>query len=151
MRVTSPSASNLFAALAIISFGGYIVWEGSSYGFGSLQRMGPGFFPIVIGFFLVAIGIVLGLEAAARRGAKGAKIDVPLRSMLTIVAGLAAFALLVRWLGLVPATISLVVLSLLAERKRSWRLIVGLSLALSAIGYFVFGLAFRMSLDPFWW
>jgi hypothetical protein len=101
-----------------------------------------------IGTFLVVIGIVLVLEALQ---ARKVRLDISLRALLAIGAGLGAFALLAQTAGLVPATVALVILSRLAEPERSWREVAGIALALSAVGYFVFDLGFRIPLDPFWW
>ena len=148
MRPQSIISGEFLAALGVIAFGGYILWQATGYDFGEPARMGPGFFPVAIGSFLVIIGLFLVVEAI---GKPYEKLEISIRPIVAISAGLIAFALLMPRLGLVPATVTLVVLTLLAEEARRWKLVAGLAISLSAIGYFVFEIGFGIPLKPFWW
>jgi putative tricarboxylic transport membrane protein len=148
MRPSSINSGEFLAALGVVAFGCYILWQATGYDFGEPARMGPGFFPVAIGSFLVIIGLFLVVEAI---GKSAAEMEISVCAIAAISAGLVAFALLMPRLGLVPATVTLVVLTLLAEENRSWKLVAGLAVALSAIGYFVFNVGFGIPLRPFWW
>lgn len=148
MRLASRNIGDVLVALGFVGFGAFVLLEAVDYEFGTPARMGPGFFPVGIGAFLVIIGLALVLEALQ---ARKTKFDISMRAVLAIGSGLGAFAVLAGTAGLVPATVALVALSRLAEPTRSWLRVAGLALALSAIGYFIFHLGFRIPLNPFWW
>lgn len=131
-----------------VLLGAYIVWQASFYPIGTLTRMGPGFFPIIIGVALIVLGVALMAEVAR---SEAPPPELPVRAIGFVAAGLTGFAIMVDRVGLVPATLVLVVLALLADERPSWKLIAGVSAGLMAIGYFIFHLAFRIPFEPFRW
>jgi hypothetical protein len=148
----TPSRSLNFweigAALVVFALGAFMVWEGSHYPFGSLTRMGPGFFPIVLGLVLMGFGAALVVEV---RHLQTPAPDFRLRSFSFIVAGLIAFAFMLDRFGLVPATIALIVLSALADRPVRPRAIAGTAVVVAAMAYFVFLRGFGLQLQAFVW
>ena len=52
------------AALLLGLFGLYVIVQGSGYEMGSLRRMGPGFFPVMIGSVLLLFAVLLVLEVS---------------------------------------------------------------------------------------
>ncbi len=92
--------------------------EGRRYAVGTLLRMGPGYFPIVLGALLVALGAALAIFGFARR-AQPAHREFLWRPVVMIPAGIAGFAHAITHLGLAPATFVLVVVSSLSEKHVS--------------------------------
>ena len=134
-------AGALFMA---IGAGGFFV--ALSYPFGTIQDMGPGFFPRVLGVILMAFGgvtIVRGLRSGDRvEGAWGWK---PL-AMLSV--SLLAFGWLMEHAGLIPAMVVLVVISAAAGKEFRWGevAVLAVALCLLAVGIFVWGLGLPFDL-----
>lgn len=137
-------AGLLFMALGTI---GFVV--ALSYPFGSLQEMGPGFFPRVLGVILAGLGIVTlvrGLRSGER--VEGAWSWLPL---LLLSASLVAFGWLMERFGLLPALVVLIVTSARAGKEFRWRETVVLTvvLCLMAVAIFVWGLGLPYALLSF--
>ena len=125
-------ASLVIAALFIVpSF---------KYGLGTPQRMGPGFFPFVLGIILAIIGLAILVPALKRP-----EVRPPIfwRPATAIFAGIAAFALIVEPFGLVPAVWATIVLTSLGDKNFKPKRVAILALAVSAAAclIFIYGLA----------
>ena len=117
----------------------------SQYPLGTLNRMGPGMFPAILGVVLAILGALIALQALRRRGTRP---DIRVFSPLFVLGGVAAFALLVGPFGLIPAILAITVISSLAElriRPASLAMLC-LALCLIAPAVFVLGLGLRISL-----
>jgi hypothetical protein len=134
----SPLADWLVAA-AVIAFGAFVIWEGSSYPIGTARSMGPGYVPVALGVLLVLVG--LGL-AFSRDGHDDGGEPFALRPFIFISLGMLGFGLTLERFGLVPATVILIALSSLSSRSTRPLAVVGLIVALCTIGavIFVYGL-----------
>jgi len=80
---------------------------------GSGRRMGPGMFPVAIGIILALFGIAIMIPAFFRQGTFE---EIEIRSTLAVLSSIAAFAMVIRPYGLIPAIAALVVVATLAER-----------------------------------
>ncbi|MBW6390079.1 tripartite tricarboxylate transporter TctB family protein [Billgrantia antri] len=125
----------LGAALLLGLLGLYIIWQGSSYDIGSLRRMGPGFFPIMVGSVLLLFSVLLAAEQW--RTEKEQDFWIP-RPILMISAGFVAFAALLERTGLVPATLALVMLVSLSEKPVRPLAAIATAVCLSVLGVSVF-------------
>lgn len=137
-------AGLLFMALGAI---GFVV--ALSYPFGSLQEMGPGFFPRILGVMLVGFGIatlIKGLRSGEQ--VEGAWSWLPL---LLLAASLIAFGWLMERFGLLPALVVLIVTSARAGKEFRWKEVVVLTVVLCvmAVAIFVWGLGLPYSLLSF--
>lgn len=116
---------------------------------GTLSRMGPGYFPMALGWLLAALGLVILLSSL--RGAL-VRLPVPvvgLRPLAAVFGSLLIFGVLVEPFGLVPATMGLTAVAVFAERKPPLRRSILLAIALSVIAWLVFSVALQMSLPAF--
>lgn len=135
-------------ALCVILIGALVIWEGSSYDIGTATRMGPGYFPVVLGGIVVLFGVALFYNA------RTSLLDaprIPYRAIIAISAGVIAFGALVERIGMIPAVISLVLLSSLAEERPRPVTIAVLAAGLSLFAYLVFILGFRLPVRPLQW
>lgn len=137
-------AGLLFMALGAI---GFVV--ALSYPFGSLEEMGPGFFPRVLGVILIGFGIVTlikGLRSGEQ--VEGAWAWLPL---LLLSVALIAFGWLMEHFGLLPALVFLIVTSALAGKEFRWKetAVLTVVLCLMALAIFVWGLGLPYSLFSF--
>lgn len=136
------------AALLLGLLGLYVIVQGSGYDMGSLRRMGPGFFPVMVGSVLLLFAVLLVLEVWHSEKEKDFWIPRPL---LTICAGFVAFGALLDRAGLVPATVAMVVLVSLAEKPLRPMATVATAIGLSVLGVLVFIYGFGLPLDAFAW
>ncbi len=133
-----PSRSqDLIGGLLSIAFGLFALVTASSYPMGSLLRMGPGFFPSVLAVLITLLGLALVASALRPRPA-GFAVQIRFRPIISIGCGIVVFALLLERTGLIPATLALVVVSSLAERRWRPQRAITLALAMAALVYVVF-------------
>lgn len=140
MRVFGFDAMNLIGALAVLAGGVALIVGGASYPVGTVGRMGPGFFPIVVGVFLVLVGTGLVLES---RTVETTNQPIRLVPVAAVFAAILWWGLTIERLGLVPSTVGLVVLASLAQRRPSVKMIVWTAVFLAAfgVGVFIWGLS----------
>lgn len=99
----------------LIVGGLFFTWYASThYDLGTLRRMGPGMFPSALGVALALFGGLIAVPAIFREGVPPV---VRIWTPLFVLAGVAAFAMTIRPFGLIPAILSVVIISSLAELK----------------------------------
>ena len=139
----------------LLAFGLFVLIGGLSYYRGTLRAMGPGYFPVLLGGTLCITALLIVIEDVAM----GIRTGEPLpkftwgsaKSVLYPLAGVLAFALTVREVGFVPATISCALLAGLGHpgnRPVEIVIIASLVSALTSI-IFVFALGIPVRLFAF--
>jgi hypothetical protein len=146
--VRLPRSKDFYAGLIFIAFGLVALIVGRDYTMGTAVRMGPGYFPTMLGWLLCFMGVVV-----SSRGILGAEDPVErsaLRPFLVIVA-LVAFAVALQPLGLVIAIVLLIVISALAGHEFHWgeTLILAVILVVMSLVVFVWGLGLQFKVWPF--
>lgn len=140
---------DFWAGVLFVSVGLAAVVLGRRYPFGTTAAMGPGYFPRVLGGLLVALGLVTtarSLRPAAAAVAVGA---VRARPLVLVLASVVAFGVALPKLGLVVASMLVVVVSRTAAPGFRWGevLVFGAGLTVFCCAVFVWGLKMPM---PFW-
>ena len=103
---------------------------------GRATEMGPGYFPTILASILLLLSILL--LAKALIGERVALGRVETRSLAMVTAGIVLFGLTVRDVGLISATVAVVVVSSFASRDCSWRNIALLTAGLCGFAVLVF-------------
>ena len=139
---------DFYSGLIFIAFGVAAIAIGSNYALGTAARMGPGYFPRILGIMLVVLGAALSLRALRLQGS-----PVPAwkwRPTLIVLGSVILFGLIVNYVGMVLSTIILIVLSSAAshEFRPKEALISGVLLAALAVGVFVIGLKLQLPIWP---
>ena len=115
---------------------------------GSTMRMGPGYFPMVLGVLLA----LLGLTACIRGlGIKGERIEsVRFRPLLLILGSVGIFAIAIESAGIIMSTVLTVVLAAAASPEGRPREVVYLLVVLLAlaVGVFTYALGLPFKLMP---
>ena len=132
----------LFAAFGLAAIG-----IGASYPVGTAARMGPGYFPRALGIILIVLGAIQVLDAFRKPGAPIAMKD--LRPLLIVLGSVVVFGLAVVPLGLVLATILLIVISSTASHEFRWKEAVISSVLLAAFTVLAFSKGLQLQL-PVW-
>lgn len=135
---------DVIAGVSLVVFALFFLIPGLSYGIGTFSRMDTGSYPVALSVILIGIGIVIAIGGVTRGKEQTVGFDLAkARSIFFITASIAAFAMLIERLGLIPATVAVVVLSSLAEEK--FRPVI--TAMLSAIVAFLIWLIFKVGLS----
>lgn len=85
---------------------------------GTAGKMGPAYFPTILGSLLALIGATVVIRSFVRVGEAVGKFYI--REIILILSAVVLFGALMRGAGLVPAVVVLVVLSAYASPKFKW-------------------------------
>jgi hypothetical protein len=133
----------IFAAIGA----GTLVY-GSKYTLGAAARMGPGYFPRILGILLIALGAILALRALRLEGPPIAKWK--LRPIVIVLGSVVLFGLIVQKLGVAISTVILILLASTASQEFRLKeaLISGVLLAALSVGVFIVGLKLQLPIWP---
>lgn len=115
---------------------------------GTLARMGPGYFPALVGGLLILCGLMILIPALLRAGPMP---HIEFRPLFWISISTLAFALLLIPFGLIPAVIAQSLLSGMADRKLSWAKSLLLSGGLAILATLIFRVGLGMTVSAFSW
>jgi Tripartite tricarboxylate transporter TctB family len=134
MRVRN--AKDLLAGCLFLAFGLAFLFAAQEYQLGTARRMGPAYFPVVLSFILIFIGLLTGARAFLVAGTSFR--DVAGKPLALVTASVALFGLIVQGAGLAIATIVLVLVSAFASASFRPLATILLALALAAFCTLVF-------------
>ena len=120
----------------------------AGYQMGSSVRMGPAYFPVVLGGMLAALGLMVLIDSLVEEGPKVAKFHF--RPLLFIAVSSLAFAYLLKPLGLVLASVALVFISAYGGHEFKWKevAIMSVVLVIFSVVVFVKGLSLPFPVCP---
>ncbi len=118
---------------------------GSQYDFGTTARMGAGFFPVVLGWTLAVLGLLVAIPAWWRRGTR---IQFDGGSLFWCVLSLLLFAFTLHLLGVVLASFLTALLSL-SPVAMHWRTRLAVSAVVALLTTLIFPIGLQMIL-PIW-
>jgi Tripartite tricarboxylate transporter TctB family len=107
---------DFWSGLMLIVIGGGALIIARNYQFGSSLRMGPGYFPSVLGALLVMFGVYFVIQGL-RSGGEKLTGSWSLRALIILPLSLVLFGLLIDRAGFVPALIALIVGSAAASKQ----------------------------------
>lgn len=140
---------DIVGGMVLVLLGLGFSWYASShYDMGTIRRMGPGMFPAGLGVLLAGFGALQAIPAVFRTGTMP---EIRIWSPLFVLAGVAAFAVLVRPFGLMPAVLAVTVISSFAELKVRPLSLVLLAAALCLLSWLVFVVGLGMPVALFRW
>ncbi|HYD56907.1 MAG TPA: tripartite tricarboxylate transporter TctB family protein [Burkholderiales bacterium] len=147
MQIKSPK--DFWAGLMFITFGlFFVVWALYNYQMGSAVRMGPAYFPAVLGGLLTLLGTIVLSQSFAISGPRVPTINF--RPLIMILAGCLVYGYSVKPLGVVVSTGLLVFMAALGGHEFKWKEvgILYVFLALFSVLVFVKGLGLPFPLWP---
>ena len=142
------SPKDLLAGLLFIAVGIAAIALAANYTLGTAARMGPGYFPRILGILLITLGAVLALRSLKLRGA--ALPGWKWRPVIVVLGSVVVFGLIVTRVGLVLSTVLLIAMASAAshEFRPKEAAISGLLLAALVVGVFVVGLKLQLPIWP---
>jgi Tripartite tricarboxylate transporter TctB family len=151
---------DLLGGLLLFVVGIAAILEGRTYDIGTLTRMGTGFFPVVLGGVLAALGGLIALSAL-RSSSPAVDPFMPptailemantpsLRGFVAIVLSIVAFIVLGKFFGLAPAAFFTVFISALGDRTSTIKRAAILAVILTVFALVVFSYLLQIQLPVF--
>ena len=138
---------DLLTGLLFLGFGALGLWAGRALTLGTAAAMGSAYFPRIVCWLLIAVGLAVGGLGLFRARET---ISIPnLRPLLVILASIVGFAFVAEYFGFVAASIWLLVIGCFADRDSKWREVILLAAGLTVFGALVFIVALGVQM-PVW-
>lgn len=147
MKIKSPK--DFWAGLMFIVSGLFFaLWAMEFYQMGTAVRMGPAYFPAMLGGLLTVLGVMIVASSLAIEGAKVPRFNF--RPLILVTVATIAYGYLMKPLGLVAATAALVYISALGGHEFKWKevTILFVLLIIFSILVFVKGLTLPFPICP---
>lgn len=156
MRINNQP--DFYCGLMFLVTGIAFAWGATNYNLGEAARMGPGYFPFLLGILMALIGVVVALKALSISNATEEKIGQwAWRPLTYVIAANVVFGLLLAGLpaiglpafGLIVAIYFLTFVASMAQADWSFKATLLLATALAIGSYLVFVLALKLQF-PVW-
>lgn len=148
MRTRNPK--DTYAGLVFVLFGAAAMIFSLRLNIGTAAKMGPGYFPFVLGGILCVLGIVIGLQSLlwTKEVKKGPSLHW--KPLVLVLFSVVLFGLLLRPLGLLLSTLLMIVVSSAAshEFRIKEALLNACALAFVVLMIFVYFLEFQVPVWP---
>ena len=137
---------DFWAGIFYIGLGAIGMWMARDYPFGSALRMGPGYFPSVLGGMMIAFGVAVLLMGVKNN--EKIKPGFSWRALIVLPIATVAFGVTMEEAGFIPALLLLIPISAAASKEFQWLevtlLTVGLTIMSLAIFIWGLGLPYPM-------
>ena len=143
---------DFLAGLLFIVLGGLAVALARDYPFGSTMRMGPGYFPTVLGGILLLFGVYVLLRGV--RSGEKVKGEWGWRPLALIALSIVLFGFLLDRFGMVPAIVATIFFAAAAGREFRFKEVLLLAVLMTAFSAVVFSYGLKLPyplLPGVWW
>ena len=146
MKIKAPR--DFWAGLMFIAFGVGFAWVAQNYQMGTSVRMGPAYFPTMLGGILAVIGLAIFIQSFIVAGSEVPKFYF--RPLVLIVLATVLFGILLKPLGLVLSVAVLVGVGAFGGFEFKWKevSILYVVLAIFSVWVFVKGLGLPIPVWP---
>ena len=144
------SSTDFWTGLIYLFFGVSAILIARDYGMGTGGKMGPAYFPTILGGLLVVIGAIAVIRSFVVRGAPiGA---FAFKGLALVIVSVLVFGFIVRGVGLAVALPLLVIVSAVASSRFRWRptLIMTAGLTIFCVLVFLKGLGIPLPIVGPW-
>jgi len=140
MKTPLTRNRDFLAGLMFIFVGGGAMFMSKDYPFGSALRMGPGYFPSVLGGLVILGGIVVLIQGLVTKTPITRTWSV--RALIILPAAAWIFGILMEKAGFVPAIFVLTIIAALSSPEFHWKeqAVLAGSLTLGCVLLFIWGL-----------
>ena len=150
MKLQVRAYKDLYAGLMFIGIGGLFYYFSKNFSMGSAVRMGPAYFPTILGALLMALGVIILIKAFVTDG------ELPRKTqwfpLLIILGAVVAFGLIIGPLnlGVVLATVAVVIMAAAGGYEFKWKeaIINAVVLAITVPMIFYYGLGLPFKIFP---
>ena len=130
----------------ISCLGIFILQSSIEYGVGTWSEMGAGFFPMLISFLLLMIGVGI-IFSKTKKVIKNA--NVSWRPLIGVSLSIAFFAATLKYIGYIPAVTLSVLIGSLTDLESKIRQSIVFSILISLFGWVVFIFGLGLPISPF--
>ena len=143
-------AKDFWSGIMFAAFGLGFAGFAQEYGMGTAARMGPAYFPTVLGGLLFALGVIIMLKGLSSRAAESHVDKFYFKPVLLVLGAVVAFGVLLRPAGLLVALAALVGISSLGGDEFRLRDVILLTIvmALLVLAVFIWGLGMTIPVLP---
>lgn len=153
------SQKDFLSGLMFLVVGGVFAWGATHYSIGTGARMGPGYFPMMLGIILAILGAVILMGSLIVETPDGDKVSkIAWKPLCYILGANLVFGALLGGLpsigipsfGLITAIFALIIIASKAGDEFSWKSVLILATVLSIGSYlaFIFLLKLQMPVWP---
>jgi hypothetical protein len=148
MRI--KNLKDFYAGLMFTLFGMAFTWGALRYSMGTAAKMGPGYFPFMLGGFLTALGVIIFVRSLVSESVGGLVGRLIFKPTLLVFGSIAAFALLLKVAGLVVSIFAIILISSFASHDLRFKesLISAILLCVASLAIFVYGLNLQIPVWP---
>ena len=152
------SQKDFFSGLMFLLVGIGFAWGATSYNVGTGARMGPGYFPLVLGVLMAILGLVIAIKATVVNTPDGDKIGSwAWKPLFFIIAANLVFGVMLGGLpsikipamGLILAIYALTFIASMAGDEFSFKAVFILATVLSIMSYLAFIVLLKLQF-PVW-
>ncbi len=132
----------------LFALGAWFLFRALQLNVGTSTTMGPGYYPMLAAGTLIALSVIIALSSLFRPG------DIPevsWRPLVSVCASILSFAIVMDFLGLMPAIVSTVVIAALADRRSRVLPTLLLAAGLCVVAYVLFISLLGMPMQPVKW
>ena len=147
MKISHPK--DFYAGLMFFSVGLASMILAFSYPLGTAARMGPGYFPRVLGGLLMLLGAILSIRSFTLEGRPIAAFGW--KEIALVLGAVCAFGAIVNIVGLVVATTVLIFISGYASKDFNVKESIYSSIVLSFIAVMMFIVGLKLQFPIFPW
>lgn len=137
------------AGILYIVLGGFFALWARNYPMGSAVRMGPAYFPTVLGWLLAGLGLIIFVRSFFEHDAEEPR-KTNWRPLTLLLAAVIIFGVLLDTGGMVIASFALMYVSALGGHDFKWKeqLVNAVFMTAVNVGIFYYGLALPFKLFP---
>ncbi len=135
MKIKSPKdfwSGLMFAGVGVF----FLLWAMTHYQMGTAVRMGPAYFPVLLGGLLAILGLIVLLGSLAAEGPPVPQFHF--RPLIFITVGVVLYGYLMKPLGLILTTAALVYVCAFGGHEFKWKEVTILFVILAAFSWIVF-------------
>lgn len=156
MRIKSQK--DFFSGLLFMVVGIAFAWGATSYKVGDAARMGPGYFPLMLGVLMAVVGVAVTFAAMTVETEDGEKIgSFAWKPLFFIILSNLVFGVLLGglpsiglpYMGMIAAIIALTFIAALAGEEFVFKEVLILAIILAASCYLTFIVALKLQF-PAW-
>ena len=141
---------DFWSGMMLLVLGILFIVLSRQYQLGTAAKMGPGYFPTVLGGLLALLGVMIIFGAFAKSNPETKLSPVGWRELFLLLLGVLLFAILLPKLGLIVSLWILIFVSALGSHEFSFKETFLSAIVLSVLGWGVFakGLELQMAVWP---
>ena len=152
------SQKDFFSGLLFMGVGAAFAWGSGNYSLGTGARMGPGYFPLMLGILMVVLGIVITCQSLVVETEDGDKIGAwAWKPLFFIIAANLLFGLMLGGLpsakipamGLIAAIYALTFVASMAGEEFKVKEVLVLATVLAIMSYLAFIVLLKLQF-PVW-